>query len=889
LEEAAMSDQPRALPTGTVTFLFTDIEGSTRLLADLGEAYDAVLATHTRLLRAAIEGHGGIVVNTEGDAVFAVFESVGSAVEATVAAQRALASEAWPNGAVIRVRMGLHTGEGRPGGEDYVGLDVNRAARVAAAGHGGQALLSGTTATLIAPSLPPGVELRDHGLHRLKDLPAPEHLWQLDIEGLVTEFPRLRTLEAPAAHLPAEITSFVGRAEVDAVTQLTADARLVTLTGPGGTGKTRLSQKVASEIADRFADGAYFVALDAVSDADLVASEIATTLSLTGGTGSPLDHVIGHLRERKVLLVLDNFEQVVDAAPDVAAILRECARVNIIATSRIPLRIRGEREFAVPALATPIPGEPLDPSRAGAFEGVQLFVERARDARPEFHLDAENAPIVGDIVTRLDGLPLAIELAAARLRTLSVQALRTRLDSRLGGLTGGARDVPERQRTLRAAIDWSHDLLDEPDRRLFSRFSVMAGGAVLDQVEATCGSADELGRDVFDGLEALSEQSLLRVETETGGDPRFAMLATIREYAGERLAASAEAELIRDRHARAFLLLAETAAPHLVGSDGARWNDRLEIEHDNLRAALDWIIERDEAALGLRMVAALWRFWQVRGHLYEGDERVHTVLAMPSAGEQPVALRARAESAAGGIAWWRSDFAATHRHYAAALELARATDDKGLLAEALYNAGFVPDPHETDSLQRYLGGKDLFEEGLALYRELDDDAGVASCLWALAFAAAGEDDIDRATELGRESLAISRGLGDPFRTGWAAHFVGMCLMVTGALDEAAQLFGESMDIWTAAGDKSGIVLLLSAIAMLADARGRPDRRWRLIGAVDRLRAETGTDLVNQDIELLGWRVSFEPESDEARAWLEAGRGLDMDDAVALAQEEVAVG
>ncbi len=886
---AGTRDTLQSLPTGTVTFLFTDIEGSTRLLSKLGKGYDPVLATHTRLLREAVERRGGVVVNTEGDALFVVFDSAGEAVEAVVAAQRALTSTPWPEEVEIRVRMGLHTGEGRLGGEDYVGLDVNRTARIANAGHGGQSLLSDATASLIAPALPSGVRLRDLGLHHLKDLPAPEHLWQLEIDGLKAEFPPLRTAGHGGAHLPAEVNSFVGRAEVEAVLRLTESARLVTLTGPGGTGKTRLSRKVAAEVAHRFDDGVYFVALDAVTDADLVASEIASTLSLAGGTNAPLERVLDYLRERDVLLVLDNMEQVIEAAADVARILKECARVSIVATSRIPLRIYGEREFAVPALATPTPGEPLDPERAARFEAVRLFVDRAVDAQPHFRLDADNATVVGDIVARLDGLPLAIELAAARLRTLPLEALRTRLDSRLDALTGGARDVPKRQRTLRAAIDWSHELLDEPDRRLFARFSVMAGGAILDQIEPTCGSTDEIGRELSDGLEDLSEHSLVYVDTQSSSDPRFAMLATIREYARERLEASAEEELIRARHAQAYLALAEAAAPHLLGTDGARWNDRLEVEHDNLRSALDWVIERDEAALGMRMVAALWRFWQVRGHLYEGDERVHAVLALPSAHERPAELRARAESAAGGIAWWRSDFEATHRHYAAALELARTTDDKPLLAEALYNAGFVLDPTETDTLQRYLLGRPLFEESLALYRELGDTGGVASCLWGLAFAAAAERDLDAALDLGSQSLELSRELDDPFRIGWAAHFVGLCSMVTGRPEAAAEMLGESLDIWSRAGDKSGMVLLVGAIATLAGARGRAERQWRLYGAVDRLRVETGTDLVNQSIEILGWRPVSEPETDEQRAWFESGGALSMDDAVALARVEVAEG
>jgi tetratricopeptide (TPR) repeat protein len=365
------------------------------------------------------------------------------------------------------------------------------------------------------------------------------------------------------------------------------------------------------------------------------------------------------------------------------------------------------------------------------------------------------------------------------------------------------------------------------------------------------------------------------------------MLATIREFAAEQLAGSGEGPDLRRRHAEAFVALAEEAAPHLISVDGAAWNDRLELDHDNLRAALDWAVSSDEGGLGLRLVTALWRFWQVRGHLREGDARIHAVLELPSVADQPPALQARAEGAAGGISYWRSRVPSAHRHYSAALEHARRSGDRALIAEALYDLGFTPLPDALQQLDRLRAGRPLFEEAMALYRELDDPAGIASTTWALSMAAAAEGHPGLALERAAESLALSRRLGDPFRTGWSAHQVGLALLVLDRPDEAVAVFDESLSLWVAAGDKSGIVLLLLDIAMLAGARGRVARRWQLIGAADRGGRETGTDIVNESVEFMGWNPRRTPESDEERTWFAQGAALDLEAAVGLAREELA--
>jgi predicted ATPase/class 3 adenylate cyclase len=870
-------------PGGTLTFVFTDIEGSTRMLGALGPAYDGVLATHDELIVAAAEAEGGHRFGSEGDAQYLVFDDATAAVRAAAAAQRALASMSWPEGVTVRVRMGIHTGPARRLGDGYVGLTLHETARIAAAGHGGQALVSAATAELVASRLPPGLELVDLGEHRLKDLAQPLRIHQLAGDGLEPTFPPLHSRAVAGAHLPARLTSFVGRAEVEAVVRRLESGRLVTLTGPGGTGKTRLAVEVATAVADRFADGTWFVPLETITEPELVPSEVVAAMGIGSGPDAPLERLLARLEDQTTLLVLDNLEQVTDAGPILTSILARCPGVSMLCTSRIALSVYGEQEFPVPTLTLPAAGT-ADLATVATSEAVRLFVDRAMAARPDFALGEGNAAAVAEIVHKLDGLPLAIELAAARLKILGVEALRDRLDDRLGLLTGGARDLPARQRTLRGAIEWSHDLLDVPDQRLFARLSVMAGGATFEAAERVCGPSSELGREVFDGIDSLAGQSLVSV-ADAAGEPRCTMLVTIREYATERLDASDEADVIARRHAEAFVALAEDAAPHLLGPDGQRWNDRLEREHDNIRAAFDWIVLADAAELGLRLVAAVWRFWQVRGHLVEGDRRTHAVLDLPSVAGQPPALRARAESAAGGISYWRSRPESTHRHYRAALEAARAAGDRKLLADALYEFGFATSPEAGDQQVRFTEGRPWFEESLALYRELGDRPGIASSTWALSMSLAAHDDLEGSARLAEQSLELSRELDDPFRTGWAAHLVGLGRLHAKRPLEAASYFRESLEIFEASGDQAARLLLLGDLAVLSEALGEWEPHWRFIGAALRVRDETGVEIWDETTtaRFIGWSTRMTPENDEERTWLEAGRALSSDEAVAAAR------
>jgi predicted ATPase/class 3 adenylate cyclase len=867
----------------TLTFLFTDIEGSTRLLQALGDGYRGVLARQRTLIEEAAAGHRGSVFGSEGDALFVAFSDASAAIRAAVDAQRALSGSEWPEGRSVRVRMGVHTGQVTALADNYVGLPLHQAARITAAGHGGQVLVSEATHQLAGEVLD-GIGFRDLGEHRLKDLAHPERLYQLLIPGLDDAFPPLRTLEVRPNNLPVQLTSFVGRAEIDAAAGMLRNVRLLTLTGPGGTGKTRLALQLAAELADDFPDGVFFVALDAVTDPDLVPSTIATGLGLSSTSAEPpLERVVEYASHRRILLVLDNFEQIVGAAPVVGRLLREAADLKVTVTSRVPLRISGEHEFPVPPLALPEPIAGASAATAMRSEAVRLFVERAMAVQPAFRLtDANSAPVV-EIVRRLDGLPLAIELAAARTRILPVPALLARLDDRLGMLVDGARDLPARQRTLRGAIDWSHDLLDEPDRRLFARFSVFAGGGRLTEAEAICGPASELRRDVLEALSSLADKSLLRAVLNFDEEPRFSMLATIREYADERLAAAGEREAIRRRHAASYLALVEGSAGRLTGPGSAVWLDRLQADADNLRAALDWALELGEAEFALRFLAAFWRFWQIRGHLHEAAERVARVMAMPGVAEQPAELLARANGAAGGIHYWRAEFEKTHRYYQAALEEARRSGDRAILAEALYNFGFAPRADIGPMQWRWEEGRPYYEEALALYRELGDDAGIASVSWALAYSAIADSDLALARRYLQDSMDIQRARGDPFGLGWSLHLLGTIDVHDRVFEDADVRLREALRLFQAAGDQSGIVILLADFSIAARAAGNPERAWRLAGAADRLSKESGTNLINAPIEYLDWTWPELPEDDPAaRAAWEEGAALPTEEAVALA-------
>ncbi|MFN2520180.1 MAG: AAA family ATPase [Candidatus Limnocylindria bacterium] len=871
------------LPGGTLTFLFTDIEGSTQLARALGTGrWNGVLADHGRILRRAVEGNGGIIVRVEGDSFFAVFTGPAAGVAAAVDAQRAIAAHPWPKDAAVRVRMGLHTGEAQVAsadtGADYVGFEVHRAARIAAAPHGGQTVISETTSALVADDLPSRVTVRDMGRHHLKDL-RTERLFQLDIAGLASDFPPLRTLDRTPNNLPAQLTTFVGRErEMARLAELLRTRRLVTLTGPGGTGKSRLAFQAAADASTDFPDGVFFVPLSAVTEPALVPSAIIASLRLSATGERPLLEILAdHLAERSTLLVLDNFEHLTPAATVVTDVLARCSRVKALVTSRAPLMVSGEQEFPVPPLDVPDEGAPRSPEAVCRYEAVRLFVERAVAARPDFAITTENASAVTEICVRLDGLPLAIELAAARVRVLSPKAMLPRLERGLALLADGARDLPARQRTLRGTIAWSYEMLGDDAKRLFATFSVFSGGASLPQAEAVCGAPG--GEEVFDGLARLASVSLLR-QREAEGEPRFVMLQTIREFAGEQLRSSGGYDAARRRHAEAFRDLAETAAADVLGPRERELLDEFEREHDNLRAALSWSVAAGETATALRLLAGLWRFWQMRGHLHEAQESAGRVLALPWVEADRIA-RIRGVAAAGGIAYWQAHLEEAGRLYVEALDLARQSGDPALIAETTYDLAFVftmkrSEPEKAGA---------LLTEAQALYAQVGNSAGVARARFGEAIVLSQMGDWASAERAAHDALVEFRRLRETFLIGWAQSVVGICAVGLGKFGEAREAFAESLRTRAGTRDLSSIAIELYCFGILAKAEGRRERAARLVGAAAALGLASGTAIMpmlyaSGDLPL---PLEHPADAQEGAAW-DAGAAMPLADAIAYALE-----
>ena len=927
-----------ALPTGTVTFLFTDIEGSTRLLEAGQEAYRAALSRHDALLRAAMTAHGGGVVKQTGDGFSVAFSSPTAAVRAALDTQVALHGEPWGEAGPVRVRIGLHTGEVelRPDGE-YFGQPLHRCARLMDSAHGGQVVVSAITAALVGESLPPGAWLKDLGEHRLRDLVRTERIYQLALDGLPADFPPLRTLTAIPNNLPMQATAFIGREQqLQAVrtTLLRADTRLVTLTGPGGTGKTRLALQVAADLLDSFQDGVYFVALASVTDPELVASSIAQALDIREVAGRSIATSLGDaLRQKRLLLVLDNFEQVADAAPVVAELLQAATDLKILVTSRFVLHVYGERELSVPPLALPDRRAAPSAAHLAQFEAVHLFVDRAQAARADFALVDENAAAVAEICQRLDGLPLAIELAAARVRALPPRAMLQRMERRLPLLTGGARDLPARQRTLRDTIAWSYELLAPEEQALFRRLAVFRG-CTLESAETVCAgdpprpgatsvALPPLDLLVLDGVESLVEKSLLRQNEASDGQPWYSMLETVREYALERLEESGESGAIHRRHALAALRLAESGESELYGPDQSTWLARLDREHDNLRAALRWCEDGGYAEPALRLAVALWWFWSLHGHLEEGLEHLARLLQRfrlpPGASTTRTELHARAVYAAGMLAAWQGDHAVARQRHQESLALRREIGEptgiftalEGLATAACFRGDYV-------AARRYM------EEAMALVRDLDDTTAFANAMNLLGNISVELGQLDAARAYYEESFANFDKSRDPqYRTlnGAMLSIAGVVLdqgeydeahtLATRALNGSQQTgnwrmaavarstlggialaqgdhaaAGEHLSAAIATqhelGDIAGISQVLERFVELAAAQGQLESALRLAAAATALHDRTGAPLTPSSRARLD--RALEParralSTEAAEAARQAGRALDLDQIV----------
>ncbi len=842
-------------PTGTVTFLFTDIEGSTRLWDHYPREMGPALARHDTLMREAIARFGGTVFKTIGDAFCAAFGTAPEAVGAAIAAQRALEAEEWHGLPGLKVRMAIHTGSAEERDGDYFGAPLNRVARLLSAGHGGQVLLSLATQELARDQLPRDIGLRDLGDHHLKDLGRPERVFQVLAPGLPDEFAPLRTLDYYPNNLPIQLTSFVGRErEMAAVARALRETRLLSLLGPGGTGKTRLSLQVGADVLDLFPHGVWFVDLAPLSDPALVPQAVSQVLQVREDPAAPLAGVLaGFLKSRELLLILDNCEHLVEACASLADhLLRNCPRLRILTTTRERLGIAGETTYAVPALRLPpdqrhwgrvglAPHLPDAARSLGQYEAVRLFIERATAVQPHFTVTNQNAPAVAHLCCRLDGIPLALELAAARVKVLTVEEIAARLDDRFRLLTRGSRTALPRQQTLRALIDWSFDLLSEPERVLLRRLSVFAGGLALEAAERVCADPEMDPAleewEVLDLLTQLADKSLVQVEEDAQGFTRYRLLETVRQYSRERLIEAGEGSALGWSHAHYFLELAERAAPELNRRDQLLWMRRLDEEHDNLRTAYDWLHqEARDTDMPLRLVGALGWFWVRRGFLSEGWGRTEAALAEREG--KPPAARLAALHGAVALLYLMGHSETILPLARERLALAQETGDVWHEAFGHFNVGvLVAEAGDVETAWRHV------ESCLRLANTSGDRwlVGAAHRLQGAIQRARG--DSDGAATSFRLALAALREMGDL----WSAAFVlsdwGELALHQREADRAEELYREAIELIRPYEDPRALAWALVGLAGVAVLREIPHRAARLLGAAAALMDSVGGTLI----------------------------------------------
>jgi predicted ATPase len=877
------------------------------MLQRLGHAYGGVLTDHHRLIRDALDAHEGKEVDTQGDAFFAVFTSPSQCVAAAVDIQRAMRSHLWPEGVQVRVRMGIHSGEASQTAVGLVGLDLHRGARIAGVAHGGQILLSAATAGMLAYSLPEGTSLSDLGQHRLKDLGRPERIFQLQAEGLERDFSPLRSLDNPelANNLPSSLSSFVGRAaELSEIRALVEVNRLVTLTGPGGSGKTRLALHVAADLLDGFAGGVWFVDLAPLADPAQVPAAAAAAFALREEADrSHLEVLLDALRNEDILLVLDNCEHVIDATAELAdRIGRNCPRVHVLATSREQLAIEGEHVFRVPALHTP--GDHAGVGSIRASESVRLFSDRVGEGGAPGTWDDETYKVVARVCRRLDGIPLAIELAAARLGSMSPAELESRLDQRFSLLTGGSRTARRRQQTLLAMVEWSWDLLTPPERHVLARLSVFAGGLDLAAAEAVSAGDEVRPGEVAGHLGALVDKSLVQFDGTGTGLVRYRLLETMRQYADRELRAEGPDAVARARaaHRDHYLALAETAAPGLISHDQAQWLDRLDLELDNLRAAVAFSLEDPDPHPGIRLVTALRTFFKARGNAGEAIDALRALLDKSSSDELTLA-RARALAAEAYLLEQVGGYQAAELSTAEALAIARAAGDDYLVADLLDVRGFVllrrgqvaaaleliesglalaRERGEEHLTARLLSGRSFATdvlgdhaaaardatESVAIYRQLGDMRQVGTMLGNLGYCELSTDDLEAARNHLDESLEIARSLNDRYGVVYETFNLGLAASLSRSPQEAERLFRESLELAWRIGMKASVAYALIGVAMTAEGadkamrarlHGAADEALRVLGetlepleaalrdvARERLRAALGTELYQSE-------------------------------------------
>ncbi len=848
------------LPTGTVTFLFTDIEGSTRLWEQFPAEMSAAVARHDALLRELIDRHNGQVFKTVGDAFCSAFSSADEALAAALDSQLRLHDE-FPTEAVcpIRVRIALHTGSAEERNDDYFGPAVNRVARVLSAGFGGQILLSGAAGDAIS-ARPDDTSLRDLGLHQLKDLLEPERIFQLCHPTLPNEFPELKTLQKGKHNLPCQVTSFIGRdQEMADVKRLLSTTRLLTLTGSGGTGKTRLSLQAAAEVAEEYPDGVWLVELGALDDPNLIAQATAAVLQVREESGGTLERALSEeLRKKRLLLILDNCEHLVEASARLAeSVIRSCPDVRILASSREPLMIVGEAAYRVPSLNLPEYRPGRGTAELNASGAIQLFRDRASAMLSSFEITPENAEPVVAICRRLDGIPLAIELAAARIRSMPVQQIAERLDDRFSLLTRGSRTALPRQQTLRGLIDWSWDLLAMDEQTLWSRLSVFNGGWTLEAAEAVCTPKLENQKSkienqaVLDLLCQLVDKSLVFME-ERNGAARYHMLETVRQYGLERLREAGQEDAVRAAHFDWSLALAKQAEPHFSGPDMKEWLDRTELEHDNMRSALTHAPTQDGR---LELAAALHRFWFVRGYLTEG--RMWLERGLSGATDADLRLRAKGLNAAGILAWQKGELDEAQERFAECLSLCEERGDADRVAACLNNLGLIAkDRGDLETCRA------RYERAAEIYRARSDRLRLGITLANLGAALIANRMYQEASIANDEFLTIAESVGDPWCLAQAWNNVGEIAFQRGEFDQALAQFRKSLRANAEIRDKLKCVGVLIRLAEVALAMGNYADAPIALAHAMRIQQDTGCILSDEDFGAL----------ERARADLRCERG-----------------
>jgi predicted ATPase/class 3 adenylate cyclase/Tfp pilus assembly protein PilF len=830
-----VSVNPYERKSETFTFLFTDIEGSTKLWEAKPDAMRVALAQHDAMLRRAIEEHGGHVFKTVGDAFCAAFPSAAHAIGAAVQAQRALKDETFIGIGSLHVRMALHTGEAQLRANDYFGPTLNRVARLLSLAYGDQILLSNTAQEMVSDELPEDCHLRDLGSHTLKDLQKPENVYQLIAEGLPQEFPALKSLDALPNNLPRQITNFIGREQVlQEVKDLLSTSSLLTLMGTGGTGKTRLSLQVAADLLDAHPDGVYFIELAPVTDPGMIPYTLSHVLGVREEPGKPLIHTIAaYLKPKKMLLVFDNCEHIVEATSRlIHSLLQAAPDLKVLASSRETLSIAGEVIYRVPPLSLPPAARVADKDKLLGYESVRLFLERAGLVQPGFALTDDSAEFIAEICRRLDGIPLAIELAAARVKVLSVEQILARLNDRFKLLTGGSRTGLPHQQTLRAAIDWSYDLLTESERAVFARTGIFAGHWTIEATEFVGEGGEIESWEVLDLLVQLVDKSLIIAET-LGDETYYRMLESVREYALERLEGSGEFEEVATKHFDHFLAMVEEAEPKLAGEEQGVWLEKLNRTYDNFRAAIARMAKTDPKR-ALSMASALSQFWFLRGRLGEARATMRDLLHLYPENDE---VRARGLAVKGSISIRQGDFEAAQRLCGESLEIRRQLGDKKGAATLLGTLGVLAQKRGD-----FAAAKELLHENLETQRELGNQMGTANSLGALGNIARFEGDTDQAWTYYEESLSLRRKLGHT--AGIADLLNSMAALACSRQDyeRAAELSREALAKFNELGDPQGLAESLETLAMIVAAAKQHDQTATLLGAAEALREQIGAPL-----------------------------------------------